>query len=259
MSTRNQNAATSPTGTQAIERGLTLVELVGARPSTVRELVEQTGLPRSTVTRLLGALESFHYVARRDDGTFALGSAALKLAAQWNGQFGVERAAIPHLEEMVNAVHETGHVTIREGLQSVCVAVRESPQSIRLSMSVGAQVPLNAGAHARALLAHAPPSVLEALLEGGLPALTPRTVADREALLHDLERIRVQGYAESYGEIDAGAYALAAPIRDSAGQVVAAIGVSGPTERMLELPKEKLKADVIGGADLISRDLGFPR
>jgi DNA-binding IclR family transcriptional regulator len=247
----------APTGTQAIERGLTLLELIAHRPLTVRDLAAQTELPRSTVTRLVGALERFRFIARADDGTYRLGTGALMLASQWHQQFGIERAVSPHLDELVHNLHETGHVTIREGRHSVCVAFSDSPQSIRLSMSVGNRVPLHAGAHAKTLLAHAPPAVVEAVLSQELAQFTPRSIVDTDALRHELDQIRLRGYAESHGEIDAGAYALAAPIRTVGGSVVAAIGVSGPTDRMLEIPKEKLEAQVLGAARAISAELGF--
>lgn len=247
-----------PTGTQAIERGLTVLELVSQAPASVRDLAERTALPRSTVTRIVGALERFSYLVRGDDGTYRLGTGALMLASHWHRQSGIEQAATPRLEALVRELHETGHVTIREGLHSVCVAFSDSPQSIRLSMAVGNRVPLHVGAHAKALLAHAPPAVQEAVLGQELVALTPQSIVNAEALRHDLEQIRVRGYAESYGEIDAGAYALAAPIRAVGGSVVAAIGVSGPTERILEIPGEKLKAEVIDAARTISTELGAP-
>jgi DNA-binding IclR family transcriptional regulator len=245
------------TGTQAIERGLTVLELISQGPLTVRDLVERTELPRSTVTRLVGALERFRFIARADDGAYRLGTGALMLASQWHQQFGIERAAGPHLDEIVHRLHETGHVTIREGRHSVCVAFSDSPQSIRLSMSVGNRVPLHVGAHAKTLLAHAPAAAVESVLAQQLVQFTPRSIVDPDALRHELEQIRLRGYAESYGEIDAGAYALAAPIRTVGGTVVAAIGVSGPTDRMLEIPKEKLKAEVVGAARAISAELGF--
>jgi DNA-binding IclR family transcriptional regulator len=246
-----------PTGTQAIERGLTLLELVSQGPASVRDLAERTTLPRSTVTRLVGALERFHYLVRDDDGAYRLGTGALMLASHWHKQSGIEQAATPHLEALVRELHETGHLTIREGLHSVCIAFSDSPQSIRLTMAVGDRVPLHVGAHAKILLAHAPPAVQEAVLGQELVALTPRSIADAHALRQDLDQIRLRGYAESYGEIDAGAYALAAPIRAVGGSVVAAIGVSGPTHRILEIPNDKLKAAVVDAARTISADLGF--
>jgi DNA-binding IclR family transcriptional regulator len=245
------------TGTQAIERGLTLLALVSQGTTSIRELAERTALPRSTVTRLLGALERFAYLARADDGTYRLGTGALALASQWQHEFGIERAARQPLEALVHEVNETGHVTIREGGDSVCVAFSDSPQSIRLTMTIGNRVPLHVGAHAKILLAHAPIAVQEAVLSGALTRLTPRSIVDPAALRDDLTQIRLRGYAESYGEIDAGAYALAAPIHGFDGGVIAAIGVSGPTERMLEIPKEKLQEEVLTAARAISAELGF--
>lgn len=244
------------TGTQAIERGLTLLELVSQGPANVRDLAERTSLPRSTVTRLVGALERFHYLAKGDDGAYRLGTGALMLASHWHQQSGIEQAATPRLEALVRELHETGHVTIREGLHSVCVAFSDSPHSMRLTMAVGNRVPLHVGAHAKTLLAYAPPAVQETVLGQDLAAFTPRSIVDPEALRHDLEQIRVRGFAESHGEIDAGAYALAAPIRAVGGTVVAAIGVSGPTDRILAISGEKLKAEVMGAAHTISAALG---
>ena len=243
-------------GTQAIDRGLNVLELVSEAPITVRQLTERTNLPRTTVTRLLGALERFGYVARRDDGAYHLGSRALKLAGQWHRQFGIEEAARPHLEELVSTVQETVHVVAREGLFSVCVSCIESPRSIRLTLSVGDRAPLHAGSHAKTLLAFASPKLLDAVEAAGLRALTAETIVDPQTLREEIARIKQQGFAESFGEVDADAYGLAAPVRSVAGAVVATVGASGPMDRMLPF-RETARTAVIQAAEAISRDLGY--
>jgi DNA-binding IclR family transcriptional regulator len=244
------------TGTQAIDRGLTVLTLLAERPMTVRDLSERTGLPRSTVSRLLGALERFRLATRADGGVFRLGTGTLTLAARWHHQSGMIVVATPHLERLVRATGETVQLAIPEGLHAVIAAYVESPRPIRLSYTPGARFPLHAGAHGKTLLAFAPDWVLDSVLAGDLRPVTPRTITDVTTLRRQLEEIRRQGYAESHEEVDTGAYALVAPIRAAEGEVIAAVGVSGPTARILEVPTDELKREVLQCAAAISKELG---
>lgn len=245
-------------GTQAIDRGLGLLELIAGQPLTVREIAELTEMPRTTVARLVGALERHGYVARSETGSFILGAHVLTLAAQWHRQTGLVQVARPHLERLVRQTEETGHIMIREGAHVVCVDYVESRAPIRLSIRIGMEVPLNAGAHAKVLLAFAPEPLIDDALAGRLQALTPRTYVDPEALRDELARIRREGCAESRGEVDIGANAVAAPIHDSGGEVVASVGISWPDQRNGDQPSwVELRSAALETAAAISSELGY--
>lgn len=249
--------APAAAGTQAMERGLRLIELVATGPVTVREASEQIELPRTTVARLLGALERHSYVTRTEAGTYVLGAHVLSLAACWHSQTGLAEVAQPQLERLAHHVRETGHIMIREGRHVVCVAYAESPAPIRLTIRLGMQLPLNAGAHAKVLFAFAPGSVVDDVLSGELQALTSRTPINPESLRRELMRIRRVGYAESVSEVDYGANALAVPIRAAGGQVVASIGVSWPERRMGSATSAEIRDATLDGAAVISASLGY--
>jgi DNA-binding IclR family transcriptional regulator len=255
MASNLQSAASG--GTQAIERGLRLLDLLADGPLSTRELSERMDLPRSTVARLLGALERYRYAARGEDGTYQLGTQVLQLAARWHRQTGLVAVAEPHLERLAHSLRETGQIMIREGRHAICVAYVESPEPIRLSINLGMQLPLHASALGKLLLAYAPESLAESILSGELQRFSRTTIVDVDELRREIAKIQQLGFAESRGEVDQGVNAIAAPIRIAGGNVIASIGVSGPEERMNRITSDRLRSETVAAAREISLGLGY--
>lgn len=203
------------------------------RPSwSLAELSEQLDLPRSTLHRFLVSLQ-LHGILRRDAGKrwrmgyrlFIWGSLAVEST-------GLRHIARPIMEELVVTSGETVILTVYQGYDVVCIEKAETSQSVRLALGVGAHHPPHAGASSKVLTAYLPTDQIHALIaEKGLPKLCANTITDPDELLAELARIRQLGYAESYEETDPDAWGVATPIRDWRGEVVAAIGVAGPSTR----------------------------
>lgn len=244
-------------GTQSVSRALGLVDLIAEEPRSLPSLCRLSGLTRPTAIRLLNVLEQHRYVRRSEGGSYDLGVRFLEFSARLQSRLDLVTVASPYLEDLARRFSETTFLCIRDGRDMVCVARILSPHSIRLAHSVGARTSPHAGALGKILLAFAPDAVVEDVLRGPLERLTARTITEPDKLLAELKAIRSAGYAQSDGEADEGASAVAAPIRNAAGEVTAAIAVAGPSARLRALPKVELSSTVLDAAMMISAELGW--
>lgn len=242
-----------PSGTQAIDRaGELLVRVVeSARPLAVGELAELTGLPKSTTSRLVSALERHGLVQRA--GGLRPGPVLLRLA-----QRGVPDATLVELaDDALRTLAEESGETINLGVPTPAgvdhVAQRDSRHFIGTTNWVGRHVPLHATSNGKVFLAFG------ALpLPDRLERLTPHTITDRAMLERALEQVRARGFATTHDELEIGLSAVAAPIRNATGDVVAALSISGPTIRLTPERVQELAPLLVEQARLLSDRLGFP-
>jgi len=204
-------------------------------------LSEHLDLPKSTLHRFLRSMEA-HGILRQDDQSkewrlgyhlFVWGNLAERSTA-------LRDIARPVMRELVAKTGETALLTVYHAQEVVCVEKVESSHSVRLAVEVGTRRPPHAGASSKVLMAFLPDEEIERIIrDQGLPALCVNTITSEDGLYGELTRIRGQGYAQSVEETDLGAWGVATPIRDWDGEVIAAIGVAGPTSRFGEqLTKE---------------------
>ncbi len=200
---------------------------------SLAELSVRLGTPKSTLHRFLIGLET-HGIVRRDgqDRRWRLGYHLVvwgSCAAESTSLRDVTRPAICRLME---ASGETAILTVYQNGEVICLDVCESPHAVQLRLAVGMRRPAHAGASAKVLLAYRPEEEIEAVIRtSGLPRLCEQTITEGRALQQDLACIVAQGYAISLEETDPGAWGVATPVFDERGQVVAAIGLAGPTLR----------------------------
>jgi DNA-binding IclR family transcriptional regulator len=226
----------SSTGTQAIDRAAALAAMVvhADEPITFTELAADSGLARSTTSRLLTALERNQLLERDGDGCFRAGPLFALYAARHDPWAEVVRLVRPQLQRLGDAVRESVYLTIPQG--------RESTQQIAqvdASYVLGAQdwrgidVPPHCSAAGKVLYAYdcldLPDGEGPDLL---LPRLTARSIGTRRDLVEALAVVRSRGYAMTDQELEVGLCAVAAPVRGRDGGVIAAVGVHGPSTRM---------------------------
>jgi DNA-binding IclR family transcriptional regulator len=147
------------------------------------------------------------------------------------------------------------HLSILDGAEVVYVDKIDSPEPVRAYSRIGGRSPAFAVATGKAMLAWQSPEYVAAVAER-IERFTTRTVADAEELRQELARIRVQGFAVNKGEWRDTVCGLAAPIRDASGLVIAAVGISGPAERLKPKRLKELVAPVVEAAAVISASLG---
>lgn len=228
-------------GIGVLDKAVSVLHAVAEQPRSLGELCDTTGLPRATAHRLAVGLEVHRLLTRDAEGLWRPGPALSELAASANDTL-VDAAAtvLPRLREITG---ESVQLYRREGTVRVCVASMEPPTGLRDTVLVGARLPMTAGSGAKVLLAWA-------------DAATQRTILAESGLSErSLLEIRRRGWAQSAGEREAGVASVSAPVRDANGNVVAAISVSGPIDRMGRRPGARWAADLLAAADALHKRL----
>lgn len=227
-------AATRPPETvQSLERGLAVIRVFDAdNPRlSLSEVARRSGLTRATARRNLHTLVALGYMST-DGRTFGLRPRILELGYAYLSSLSLPEIATPHLELLAATVRESSSVSVLDGGDIVYVARVATKRIMRVAISVGTRFPAYATSMGRVLLAgHSDAWLDDYLATTPLQALTAYTLTDPEALRAELTRVRAQGWALVDQELEEGLRSIAAPLRISAGDVVAAVNVSASSRR----------------------------
>ncbi|MET7391937.1 IclR family transcriptional regulator [Dactylosporangium sp. NPDC005572] len=226
MTERNQ----AQQGTQAVDRAAALVAMVvqADEPITFTELAEASGLARSTTSRLLSALERTRLLERDESGAYVPGALFALYSARHDQWSDVVRLARPTLRKLQRDTGETVNLGIPRGDTVVQIAQETTRYVLGARDWVGVDVPAHCSALGKAMYAFDGLSLPRAPLE----TPTQHSIDSLDRLEQDIRRVRRLGYATTSEELEIGLSAVAVPVRDRAGNTVAALGVSGPTVRL---------------------------
>lgn len=225
---------------------------------SLSELSQHLGLPKSTLHRFLVGLERHGIMRRDENGRWLLGYRLFIWGSLAVESTGLRQVAAPIMRELAERTGETVLLTEYRNGDVICIEKIETTHSVRLAMSVGAVRAPHAGASSKVLMAYLPPAeVAKIIQERGLPRLCSNTIIEPTALEAELARIRELGYAYSYEETDIGAWGIATPIRDWRGEVVAGLGIVGPTVRYSKRQMQTYVQLCLEAADRISALLGY--
>jgi DNA-binding IclR family transcriptional regulator len=214
---------------QSVERALALVRRSAERPLSLGEAAELLGVHKSSALRLLQTLEAARFVRRTGAGTYVLGSGVIELSEMALGSMDLRQAAHPHLVDLQRRTGHTVHLAQLTGDEVVYIDKVDSPafDSVKLPSRIGRAVSIYASAVGKIVLAYRTPQERDHLLRKvEFVRFTPTTLATREALDEELERIRDEGWARDAGEHDSYALCVGVPVRDSRGEVVAALSLT---------------------------------
>jgi DNA-binding IclR family transcriptional regulator len=244
---------------QSVDRALSVLEILAAQGEAgVTEVAAELGVHKSTAFRLVAALESRGFVEQlADRGKYRLGFGIVRLAGAAAAQLDIAREGRPICEALAADLEETVNIAILDTDRAVNVSQARGPAALSTHNWVGQGTPLHATSSGKVLLAYAPDAVRKGVLSRELPRFTAATITDPEVLQQHLDRIVEQGWGSTVEEYEVGLNAVAAPVRDAAGDVVAAISVSGPSFRLYPEDYPKVARRVVSGADELSRRLGF--
>ena len=223
------------------------------------DIVEETGLPKATVHRILATLAELKFLAGDSDRGYHPGSRLLGIAGRAISRLDISFIAEPIVEKLVREVDCTIHVGVANDLEMVYVIRKDSSKPYRMASRVGLPMPMHSSGMGKAVLASWTPEQLARLVaEVGLPARTDKTITDPEQLRTELANVRQRGYALDLGENERGTVCVSAPIRDHLGRVMYGLSISSLE---LEYPGstiEQFAPQAIAAADAISRALGSP-
>jgi DNA-binding IclR family transcriptional regulator len=220
-------------GTQALDRAVQLVSMVvpADEPLSFADLQEATGLAKSTTSRMLAALERGGLLERDGSGSYVAGSLFWQYAARHDPWEELVRLAQPVMERVGGDTQETVHLSVIRGGQVVQVAQVDSQYLLGTRDWTQIDVPAHTSALGKVFLAWGVLDVPTSRLE----RLTDETLTTKAALERDGALTRRRGYAVTVDELEEGLTGIAVPVRGprgSGGEVVAALGISGPTSRL---------------------------
>jgi DNA-binding IclR family transcriptional regulator len=222
---------------RSLSHGLEILLLFDStRPVfTVLEIADRLHFSQSKTYRLVRTLVHHGLLETQNgSGRYSLGMNALRLGLLAQQKFNIAVIALPFMKELSRLTKETVLLTSVHGNRAICLERVESEEPIRYSLfTPGARLPLHAGASSKVLLAFLPETDWNPILgRNGLPRFTPQTTTDRGLLKGQLREIRSQGYAFSDQEVDRDVRAVAAPILNSQGELIAGLTVAGPAYRI---------------------------
>ncbi|MEA2987025.1 MAG: IclR family transcriptional regulator, regulon repressor [Alphaproteobacteria bacterium] len=224
----------------------------------ISELSRRLGVAKSTVHRLAATLAAEGLLEQdRETEKYRLGIALFRLGALVRRRMDVSSQGRPYLYELREKTNETVHLAILDGSEIMYVYNLESTQAIRMRSDLGVRKPAYCTAEGQAILAFQPQAVVDAVILQGLLPRTPQTITDAGKLIKALALVRQRGCAIEDEESEIGMRGISAPIRNDAGEVVAAVGLAGPVTRLSKKAIATFVPHVIETADLVSRRLGY--
>jgi IclR family transcriptional regulator, KDG regulon repressor len=223
----------------------------------ISALAGRLGLAKSTVHRLASTLvEAGMLEQNKETGKYRLGLAVFELGSLVRRKIDISFEAKPWLMTLREQTGETVDLSILDHGGVVCVNFLESKKVNRISSGIGLRKPVHCTAEGKVLIAFQPAAAIERIIGGKLERRTPRTTIDTGTLKEELATIRARGYATDDEEYELGVRSIAAPISDDSGNSVAAVGVTGPTQRLTKNRLLGIARYVTAAAKAISLRLG---
>jgi len=250
-------------GVQAVDRAIAILKSFSLeRPERgVAELGRELGLHKSTVSRLMQTLERGGLLARNPETKrYRLGIELIGLASQVSGYMDVREVARPFLQRLAEDCQESVNLAILEGGQVMNLEQFVPPaRQVKNIGRVGRRMCAHCTAAGKVMLAYLPPDRLDKVLASQLLRFTVSTITDPDKLREELKQIPLRGYAVAREELEDGLNAVAAPITDHTGRVIAAAAIAGPAYRVPPEMFSHLAGQLVEVTRQISRQLGHVR
>lgn len=246
---------------QSVGRALQMLEHIAGNDNemSLSAISRGCGLCKSTTYSLISTLEHLGYVHQdQNTGKYSLGLKLFELGQVVHSSMDLRSIAMPHLLELSRRYEETVHLAILSRGEVVYIDKVDSSRSIRIASQVGGRNPAYCTGVGKVLLSGLTEDEITKVVGAtDFRRLTEKTIVDAQALRECIEKARLDGYSTDIEEIEVGLSCIAAPIKKHDGVIIAAISISGPTSRIVNGNYERLTADVIETAHLISVNLGY--
>ena len=244
---------------QSVDRAVAILEILARDGEAgVTEVARELGVHKSTASRLLAALDRRELVSQDTArGRFRLGVGLVRLAGAAGRSLDVVQESRPVCQVLARQVGETVNLAILSGRDALYLDQVAGPAALSPHNWAGQRIPLHATSDGKVLLAYLSQAELAGCLTPPLRRFTDRTITTLDELSPALAEVRQRGFATAVDELEAGLTAIAAPVRDAEGQVVASISASGPSFRIPADRIGQVAESVRRAAAEISRRLGW--
>jgi len=255
---RGAGSADSPSTVQSVDRAITIMEILARTGEAgVTELANELGVHKSTAFRLVAALERRSLVEQQHGrGKYRLGTGILRLAGATTSRLDLVQESRGVNRLLAQQVGETVNLAVLSDGAALYMDQVAGSSALQPHNWVGQRIPLHATSNGKVLLSGLEASEI-ATQVGELRGFTANTITSVQALGRELEEVRARGYAIAIDELEVGLTAVAAPIRNSHGEIIASVSVSGPTFRIDARRLPQLAHAVVRAAEDVSFRLGW--
>jgi DNA-binding IclR family transcriptional regulator len=220
-----------------------------SRPTlNLTEVTTITGLPMSTVRRLLRELTEWGALQRLPDQRYRIGLRLWQLGSLAPQQRDLRDATWPFMQDLYEATHENVQLVVLDGSTALCVEKISATRAVPTKTEVGGQLPLHATAVGKVLLAYATRNTLESIVAAGLKRVTAFTIVEPGRLYRALQDVRSAGVAYSREEMTQGAVSVACPVFGRDGAVVGALGIVTHSNVALDRLAPAVRAAALGAS-----------
>jgi len=255
----NSDDGKAPVLVQSVDRAISVLEILARDGGAgITEIAGELGVHKSTVSRLLGALQARGMVEQQGErGKFSIGFGIVRLAGAATGQLDLARLGTPVCESLAEQLGETVNIAVLDGPVAINISQARGTAAVAAQNWTGQRTPLHATSSGKVLLANADEGARERLLAVPQRPYTPRTVVDADELRSMLVVVAEDGYATSFEELELGLHAVSVPVLGPGNEVVAAISASGPAYRLSRKRIRQIVDDLRTGAQELSNQLGY--
>jgi DNA-binding IclR family transcriptional regulator len=241
-------------GRGVIPRVISILESFSSnhRELSLNELSRASGLPTSTVHRMVTELVAAGALERGRAGGYRIGLRLWEVGEQAHSVQSAVSVVAPFMQDLYEVAHENVQFAILDGHEALFIEKLFGPRSARVRSTRGGRLPLHATGVGKVLLAHAPRELLDEVVDAGLERFTAYTLVTGRALERALADVRRNGLAYNHEEMDLGLVSVAAPLHDSTGTVVGALSIVG---RLTRYQLRQLAPAVRTAAASASREL----
>ncbi len=242
-----------------LDRALDILEYVSANGGVgVHEISEALGIPTSTVYRILGTLQGRDYIRHSGPNCYEVGLRLLTLQGITERQNRLMQVARPHLRQLARHTGQTAHMAVLSTNQVGYIDTVIGETGLSIYPSLGSGSPLYCTSLGKVLLAFQPAPLRQSILSQlDLEPHTRNTITSRLEIEQHLAVVREKDYALDNEEFELGLRCIGAPVRNAAGEVIAAISISGLAARFVGASFPALVDAVRQAAEAISGDLGY--
>ncbi|MBF4762141.1 IclR family transcriptional regulator [Nocardioides islandensis] len=243
---------------QSVDRALSILEVLARDGEAgVTEIAADLGVHKSTAFRLLATLEAHRLVEQDGErGRYRLGVGNLRLAGATTARLDLVQEARPVCRQLASETGETVNITVRAETSALYLDQVAGSSALQSHNWVGQHIPLHATSNGKVLLSELEDAQLKKAVRE-LPRYTDQTVTTMSKLVAELAHVREQGYALAVDELETGLTAVAAPIRNAHGDVIASISVSGPSFRLTADRLDRAIPLLLAAALEVSHRLGW--
>jgi DNA-binding IclR family transcriptional regulator len=256
MATSSDRGSSNPSF-RTVDRALMVLNLLGTRPSGVSlaELARMSGIPMTTLHRLLAVLREASLVRETDAGLHAIGVGAVVLGRAFLDGVDLREVAKGQMKGLVETTGETCHLGVLASVHIVYLEKVDSPHPVRMHSSIGGVSPAVSTALGRAILAHSTRAAVLEVLEGSERLLGLQL--ESPDVFELLDEVRQRGYSTDLQENELGICCVGAPVFDHTGRVIAGLSLSTPASRFQTQRLDSIGQLVANASREISGSLGW--